>query len=164
MADKNGNTGSENTGENNSGDLNSGNRNSGYLNSDTPTVRMFNRDTGIKFEDISIPNFLLEFSPVEWVEFSKMTDAEKKEFPKAYVCDGYLKKHEYKTAWANLWAKATTEQKKSVEALPNFDAKIFEEITGIKIGSEDSRKSELLRKADELIAKASELKAEAQKL
>lgn len=72
---------------------------------------------------------------------------------------GYLKTYEYKEAWANLWKKATPEDVKALKALPNFDAKIFEEITGINIEKDDNAE-----KKEAILKKIAELKAEADKL
>jgi hypothetical protein len=63
-----------------------------------------------------------------------MTDQEKVENKNAYITDGYLKVFEYKQAWANLWATLSREQQLSFKQLPNFNSKVFEFITGIKIG------------------------------
>ena len=38
-----------------------------------------------------------------------------------------------KEAWELMWDNITNDQKQEFLNLPNFDAKIFEEITGIKI-------------------------------
>ncbi len=62
-----------------------------------------------------------------------MTDEEKQQYPNAYVCKGYLKKYDYKEAWQNAYKEATKQDIELLKALPNFDAKIFKEITGIKI-------------------------------
>ena len=62
-----------------------------------------------------------------------MTDEEKIQYPKAYVCDGYLKSFTYKEAWANAFKGATERDIELLKALPNFDTEVFEEITGIKI-------------------------------
>ena len=51
------NSGDWNSGNLNSGDWNSGNFNSGYFNTDEPFVRMFNKDTKLKKDDIHIPQF-----------------------------------------------------------------------------------------------------------
>ena len=159
------NSGNQNSGYRNSGNWNSGDRNSGYFNSNTPTCRVFGKDSGKTHEEIvdMIPPVLWELVVTEWVPFSKMTDEEKKVWPEAEICDGYLKTYEYKQAWANLWKRVTAEDVAKIKALPNFDAVIFEEITGIKISEGDERKTELLKKADELLAKAHELRAEAEK-
>jgi hypothetical protein len=157
------NSGNRNSGHLNSGSWNSGNRNSGYLNSNEPTVRLFNKDTGKTFTEILnlIPPILWDLKIVEWVSFSSMTDAEKVAWPKAFVCDGYLKKYEYKEAWANLWKHITKEDIAKIKALPNFDSSIFEEITGIQIDG-NGKKAELIAKAEELIAKSKEMLAQAE--
>ena len=131
-----------NTGLKNSGDWNSGDWNSGFFNSDEPTVRMFNRDTGKKRDEIEVPDWICNLSINQWISELEMTDQEKKDNPKFFVAAGYLKTISYEEAWAKLWS----------------------EITGIRIGTDDTKKRELLPKADELIAKANELKAQAEKL
>ena len=47
--------------------------------------------------------------------------------------EGYLKTIPMKEAWANAWNNWTDENKKVFTSLPNFDAAIFEKITGIKV-------------------------------
>lgn len=86
MSKKN-NTGVENTGENNSGYWNSGSWNSGYGNStdresgifcsELGTVRMFNKPTDLKWDDIQHPHFS-EFNLIKWIPEEAMTDEEKK--------------------------------------------------------------------------------------
>lgn len=81
------NTGKDNTGENNSGDWNSGHWNSGYGNSTNretgifntteSTLRMFNKPTNKKWDDIDHPDFD-EFYLNKWIPESEMTEAEKK--------------------------------------------------------------------------------------
>jgi len=113
--------------------------------------------------EITLPNFIYNLAITEWISFSKMTDEEKKQYPKAFVCDGYLKRFSYKEAWKILWDKTPKAERESVKSLPNFDAVIFEEITGIKI-DDNSKKSELLKKADELILKAEEMRRAAEEM
>jgi hypothetical protein len=62
-----------------------------------------------------------------------MTDKEKADNKNAFVTGGYLKTYSYKEAWANAYKKATKEDIKLLKALPNWDATIFEDITGIKV-------------------------------
>nr|DAZ58834.1 MAG TPA: hypothetical protein [Caudoviricetes sp.] len=62
-----------------------------------------------------------------------MTDEEKKEHPEYEVVGGYLKilnESEYGQLW---WDNLNEEDKNSIKSLPNFDAEIFEQCTGIKI-------------------------------
>lgn len=78
MDNKN-NTGIENTGDWNSGHRNSGHRNSGYgnstnresgiFNSKQGTVRMFNKETNLTWDEIDHPHFD-EFYLTEWIQES----------------------------------------------------------------------------------------------
>ena len=128
------NSGYRNSGCRNSGDSNSGHSNSGYFNSTTPTeISVFNKPCNrILWENTKKPNFIY-FDLTQWISFENMTEEEKIKFPKAFVCDGYLKTLSYKEAWKLSFEKATKEDIKLLKALPNFDADVFEKITGIKI-------------------------------
>ena len=158
------NSGYGNSGYGNSGDWNSGNRNSGCFNTDEPFARFFNRESNVKLSQFrltsSYPDFS-DMSPCVWIEESMMTDAEKKECPTYKTTGGYIKKLEYKDAWGVFWRKTSEENKKKVLALPNFDASIFKEITGIDVegNSEAKQKAqELEDEATKLLAKARELR------
>lgn len=101
---------------------------------------MFNRDTGKKRSEISIPYIKL---PVTiWVTDSSMSDEEKKNNPKFFVAGGYLKKLSYKEAWAQAWKELSKETRQQFLDLPNFDAKIFEEITGINVSESEPQSCE----------------------
>jgi hypothetical protein len=126
------NSGYWNSGDWNSGNWNSGNCNSGTFNTDEPTIRMFNKSTGLYWEDISFPSYM-DFDLCEWVNENKMTDEEKEKYPEYKVTGGYLKTYEYKEAWQKAWDEASDEEKQKTLELPNFDADIFEEITGINV-------------------------------
>ena len=119
-----------NSGIGDSGYRNSGNRNSGDFNTNDPTIRMFNKETNLYRNDIRYPNYF-SFDLCLWISFDSMTDDEKKQYPKAFVCNGYLKTLEYKEAWGLAFKKATQEEIEQTKKLPNFDAQIFFEITGI---------------------------------
>lgn len=58
---------------------------------------------------------------------------EKEDYPTYKTTGGYLKSFEYKEMWAIFWRKTDEENKKKFLNLPNFDAKIFEEVTGINV-------------------------------
>jgi hypothetical protein len=62
-----------------------------------------------------------------------MTDEEKKANPEYDIRKGYLKTFDYKEAWKNFWEDTDEENRKKFLALPNFDARIFEDITGINV-------------------------------
>ena len=62
-----------------------------------------------------------------------MTDEEKKNNLNFYIHGGYLKTRTYKEAWQNAWANATKEDKEKLFKLPNFDSKVFEDLSGINL-------------------------------
>ena len=140
------NSGYSNSGDSNSGDRNSGNRNSGYWNSgdrnsgifntDEPNMRSFNKETNIKLSDFKHSSDYIWFNiPLNtWKCYSDLTNEEKKEHDYAKTTGGCLITLEYKDAWAKWWEdKKSEEMTAKIKRLPNFDANIFEEITGIKI-------------------------------
>ena len=131
------NSGSRNSGNFNSGNWNSGNWNSGYLN--TPAQKysfIFNKQVEKSvLAQIKFPKFM-SFTLTEWIPDSKMSQQEKKQHPEYATTGGYLKKYDYKEAFRKSFeaAKEKTDwpdQLEKLKALPNFDAKVFEEISGI---------------------------------
>ena len=129
------NSGYGNSGSRNSGDWNSGYGNNGFFNSVVPdTILVFNKPCKKKeWDDAEKPEFIFNIETTKWIWFSGMTDEEKKIHVKAYVCDGYLKVFTYKEAWKNAFDSASERDISLLKALPNFDPKVFEEITGIKL-------------------------------
>jgi len=130
----NSNSGHYNSGNWNSGNWNSGNRNSGYFNSITSDeILVFNKPCKRKlWDNCTKPNFIF-FDLTRWIPFSDMTDDEKKNNPQAETTGGYLKTLDYKEAWRQAYDNADKKDIELLKALPNFDAKVFEEITGIKV-------------------------------
>ena len=124
------NSGHRNSGDRNSGDWNSGHRNSGYMNSNKPDIRIFNKITSKKLENINFPNYFY-FDLTNWVNVSDMTDSDKKEFWWYKTTDGYLRTQTYQESWKKSFNEATKEDVELTLKLPNFNYKIFEEITGI---------------------------------
>jgi len=133
----NGNSGNWNSGYWNSGYGNSTDRESGIFNSEQGKLRMFNKPTDKKWEDIDHPHFY-EFDLNKWIEEKDMTDEEKKADPNFFVRQGYLKTFTWNEAWANFWRDTDEENRKKFLALPNFDWTVFTEITGIKPDQEQS--------------------------
>jgi len=128
------NGGDRNSGDRNSGYWNSGDRNSGIFNTDKPSVRLFNKETKLRWEDPRIQAALAHHIVLtEWVASCDMSDAEKAANPKHEVTGGYLKSLPYKEAWLNFWVNASDTARKAFTDLPHFDAKIFFEITGIDV-------------------------------
>ncbi len=142
------NSGDRNTGDHNTGNWNSGNHNTGNWNTiDRSTgyfntvqehiVMVFNKPMlSSDFHKLDLPSFLF-FSLVEFVQSSEMTDEEKEENPSYEKTGGYLKKLSYKEAFQksynDLSEEERVEQTKQLKALPNFDADVFYEISGIRI-------------------------------
>ena len=126
------NSGDRNSGDYNSGDYNSGDRNSGWFNTDEPKMRMFNRETDITYSEfmngkIVYPNLKI----CAWVNNEDLPEDEQTTDTKNM--DGKLKTLTYKEAWKEYWSRASEEDKEWFKNLPNFDAEIFEEITGINV-------------------------------
>ena len=142
------NSGNRNSGDRNSGDWNSGYRNSGDWNSGDYNVGIFNTINPLitifnEPSDWTMDNWynskaykIMCNAPTDtkvWVEYSEMTKEEKAENPNAKVTDGYLKHvldTENRQKW---WDGLSEEHKNEVMSLPNFDAEIFEQCTGIKV-------------------------------
>ena len=151
-----GNSGHRNSGDYNSGDDNSGNWNigncnngdcnSGIFNSCTRSngafctennekINLFNKPSGMTFAEFVDSKYYRAinsstFTLTEWIEY---TDEEKKESERKALDEGYLKAYTYKEACKNWWKNMTKENKKIVKSIPNFDAEVFEHITGIKV-------------------------------
>lgn len=102
-------------------------------------IMLFNKPSEWTYHEWIISDarrYLSEIPPknaIEWVCSSDMTDAEKKAHPEFRTINGYLKILD-ETESAQLWWDSLPEHKRqAIKDLPNFDATIFEECTGIKI-------------------------------
>jgi len=71
----------------------------------------------------------------EIIDELDMTEEEKKNNPNYKTTGGYIKVYEYQEAWKRAWNKATPEDKELLFKLPNFDAVVFEKISGIDVKS-----------------------------
>ena len=69
-----------------------------------------------------------------------MDSTQRQEHPKAETTEGMLVTLSYKEAWTKAWSGASNGLRKQFLDLPNFDAKIFEEITGIDVEKADQIK------------------------
>jgi len=130
------NSGDHNSGDHNSGNCNSGDWNSGMFNIITPKPLMFNKQSDIALSDMDLPSFD-GFNVSYWIPEENMTEQEKKENPTYKTTGGFTKKVEYKEAWAIFWRQTTEGNKQKFLNLPNFDAAIFKEITGIDVEEND---------------------------
>jgi hypothetical protein len=150
------NSGNRNSGNRNSGDWNSGNWNSGDWNSGdwnktsfsngcfntvSPKIYMFNKPTDWTLERWfnCRARYLLnqiEDCPLEYVWFDTMSDEEKAAHPEAETTGGYLKERTTADNARKWWAGLSADDRNIIFSLPNFDAAIFKEITGIDVDAE----------------------------
>ena len=147
------NSGDWNSGDWNSGDWNSGNRNSGDWNSGDwnktsfssgcfntkeSKILMFNKPSDWTFRDWwnSEARRLLnriQKNVLEWIWSDDMTDEEKEQHPDYKTTGGYLKELDESECGQIWWNSLTDNEKDVILSLPNFDAEIFEQITGVHI-------------------------------
>ena len=145
------NSGNRNSGNCNSGDWNSGDWNSGdwnktsfsngCFNTVSPKIYMFNKPT-----DWTLEHWLncraryllnqIDDCPLEYVWFDSMTDEEKAAHPEAKTTGGYLKERTTADNARKWWAGLSADDRNIIFSLPNFDAAIFKEITGIDVDAE----------------------------
>ena len=136
------NTGDCNTGDCNTGDCNTGNCNktnfsTGFFNTKTQPIYAFNKQLDISRDDfceckgICVLNW--NFEDHWWIYADNMTDDEKKAHPEYETTGGYLKSVDFKTACKMMWDNLDDTDRQAVREIPNFDATVFEEITGIRV-------------------------------
>lgn len=134
-----GNTGKMNIGDDNTGDFNLCNRSGGCFNTVEQKIYLFNKPSNLthyawrKSEAFDI----LKDMPttiVEFIDYGKMTEEEKQKHPSSKTTGGYLKytrcTHKQKQEW---WDKLLYKEKEIIKSIPNFDAAIFKQITGIDV-------------------------------
>ena len=73
---------------------------------------------------------------VEWVYEEYMTDEEKAANPTYETTGGYLKVLDESECGQIWWDSLSERQKNIIKSIPNFDAEIFEQCTGIKVVKE----------------------------
>ena len=140
------NSGNRNSGNWNSGDWNSGDWNktsfsNGCFNTVSPKIYMFNKPTDWTFEQWfnCRARYLLnqiDDCPLEYIWFDSMTDEEKAAHPEAETTGGYLKDRTTADNARKWWAGLSADDRNIIFSLPNFDAAIFKEITGIDVDAE----------------------------
>ena len=136
------NSGNWNSGNCNSGNWNSGNWNStdyssGFFNSKPCDIIIFNKPCGLSREEllnnIGIKAMNRKYENNWWIYSNNMTEEEKETHPEHETTGGYIKTIPFKDACKLMWSNLTDDEKDAVKELPNFDANVFEEITGIKV-------------------------------
>ena len=142
------NSGNRNSGNRNSGNCNSGNCNSGDWNktsfssgvfcTEQPKLIMFNKPTEITFNQWLCSDACrllnrIDFRPTEFIWSKDMTDEEKAAHPEWETTEGYLKKLNTSECCQRWWMDLSMNEKCIIQNMPNFDAEIFEAITGIQV-------------------------------
>ena len=129
------NTGDWNTGNCNTGDWNTGNRNTGCFNTDEPFVRSFNKPTTMRMDEFrkleGVQVLTWNYENNWWIYSDNMTSEEKAIHPEHETTGGYLKTVPFHEACRMMWDRLDEKERNAVRAIPNFDAKIFKEITAI---------------------------------
>lgn len=101
-------------------------------------IMFFNKPSDWTYNDwlLSDARRLLNRIPksvVEWIYSEDMTDEEKAEHPTHETTSGYLKVIDEAECGQIWWDGLSKEDKEVIKSIPNFDAAIFYECTGIKV-------------------------------
>ena len=134
-------TGCRNTGDCNTGDWNKSSFNTGCFNTEEQKIMLFNKPSDMTYCEWleSDARWLLNQIPknaVKWVYQEDMTDVEKTAHPTYEITGGYLKVLNESECGQLWWNGLSDEDKTIIKAIPNFDADIFEECTGIKVNKD----------------------------
>ncbi|MFQ9484534.1 MAG: pentapeptide repeat-containing protein [Lachnospira sp.] len=132
------NTGDYNAGDYNTGDFNIGRYNVGCFNTKEKKIMLFDKPSNMTFCEWmgSEARYLLNQMPkgvVEWVYEVDMTDEEKEQHPSYETTGGYLKVLDESECGQIWWGSLSDRQKNIIKAIPNFDAEIFFQCTGIRV-------------------------------
>ena len=98
-------------------------------------IRIFNKPSGMSLRDFLRSKYWeamcsVDFPLTEWVEYS---EEEKQADEKKALIGGYLKKNTYAYACARWWEDMSEENREIIMSMPNFDAEVFKDITGIEV-------------------------------
>ena len=131
-------TGRCNTGNRNTGDWNKSSFNTGCFNTVEQKIMLFNKPSDMTYRDWyeSDARWLLNQIPkdvVEWIYSEDMTDEEKAEHLTHKTTGGYLKVLDESECGQLWWGSLSDRQKNIIKAIPNFDAEIFFQCTGIRV-------------------------------
>ena len=132
------NTGNRNTGDCNTGDWNKSSFNTGCFNTEEQKITLFNKPSGMTYREWmdSDARYLLNQIPkdvVEWVYEEDMTDEEKAAYPTYETTGGYLKVLDESECGQLWWGSLSDRRKEIIKAIPNFDAEIFFQCTGVRV-------------------------------
>ena len=111
------NTGDWNTGDRNTGDWNKSSFNTGCFMTEEQKIMLFNKPSYWTYRDWleSDASWLLREMPKNTVNLKKIDQTELSE---------------YRQSW---WNNLSDEKKEKIKSLPNFDADVFKECTGITV-------------------------------
>ena len=131
------NTGDRNTGNRNTGDWNKSSFNTGCFNTEEQKIMLFNKPSDMTYREWidSDARYLLNQIPknvVKWVYEEDMTDEEKAAHPTYETAGGYLKVLDKSECGQLWWDGLSDYQKNIIKGIPNFDADIFFQCTGIR--------------------------------
>ena len=132
------NTGDWNTGNWNTGDWNKSSFNTGCFNTEEQKIMLFNKPSNMTYSEWldSDARYLLNQIPkdvVEWVYEEDMTDEEKAAHPTYETTGGYLKVLDGSECGQLWWGSLSDRRKEIIKAIPNFDAEIFFQCTGVRV-------------------------------
>ena len=132
------NTGDWNTGDWNTGDWNKSSFNTGCFNTEEQKIMLFNKPSNMTYSEWldSDARYLLNQIPkdvVEWVYEEDMTDEEKAAHPTYKTTGGYLKVLDESECGQLWWGSLSDRRKEIIKAIPNFDAEIFFQCTGVRV-------------------------------
>ena len=132
------NTGNCNTGDCNTGDWNKSSFNTGCFNTEEQKIMLFNKPSNMTYSEWldSDARYLLNQIPkdvVEWVYEEDMTDEEKAAHPTYETTGGYLKVLDESECGQLWWGSLSDHRKEIIKAIPNFDAEIFFQCTGVRV-------------------------------
>ena len=132
------NIGKNCTGRCNTGDWNKSSFNTGCFNTEEQKIMLFNKPSDMTYSEWlgSDARYLLNQIPkdvVEWVYEEDMTDAEKAAHPTYETTGGYLKVLDESECGQLWWGSLSDRRKEIIKAIPNFDAEIFFQCTGVRV-------------------------------
>lgn len=132
------NIGKNCTGRCNTGDWNKSSFNTGCFNTEEQKITLFNKPSGMTYREWmdSDARYLLNQIPkdvVEWVYEEDMTDEEKATHPTYETTGGYLKVLDESECGQLWWGSLSDRRKEIIKAIPNFDAEIFFQCTGVRV-------------------------------
>ena len=114
------------------------NYSSGCFNTEESTIKLFNKESswvGEDWRNSKARRLLLDIDMniLDWISYSDMTDEEKASHPEAETTGGYLKKLDISECAQIWWDRLDEDDRCIIKAIPNFDAEIFKECTGIDV-------------------------------